>query len=87
MSKKEMPSTPTLNPIYNDLLIRWAANGHPSPPECEDCGCDLTDKDVHEGGSAGACWVCTPCKEKDNETYHEPLWVEDFEAGCYRASR
>jgi hypothetical protein len=83
MSKNEMPSTPTLNAIYNDLLLRWAASGHPSTPECEDCGCDLTDKHVHD---TGTMWLCDSCKGVDDETDHEPLWVEDFEAGSYRAA-
>jgi hypothetical protein len=84
MSKNQMPSTPTLNVVYNNLLLRWAASGHPSPPECEDCGCDLTGKDVHD---TGAMWLCDTCKDADDNTDHEPLWQEDFEAGCYRASR
>lgn len=70
---------PTLNHYYNNLLKRWAASGHPSPPECEDCGCDLTGKEVHETGN----WVCKSCKEKDDETYHEPLYRENFDAGRY----
>jgi hypothetical protein len=53
-----LPTEPTLNPSYNDLLQRWAASGHPSGPECEECGCDLTGRDVHDTGLG---WVCDDC--------------------------
>jgi len=68
---------PTLNHSYNDLLRRWAAGGHESSPECEDCGCDLTGQEVHETSTN---WLCAPCKEKDDETIHEPYYREDFHA-------
>lgn len=52
---------PTLNPSYNELLLRWALEGHPSPPECEECHADLTGKNVHD---TGVEWVGTCCKKK-----------------------
>jgi len=81
-----MPSTPTLNPLYNHILLRWAASGSPSSPECEECGEDVTGKDIHD---TGTMWLCDGCKEEhdENSCDDEPLWVEDFEAGRYRASR
>jgi hypothetical protein len=73
---------PTLNHVYNNLLQRWGANGTDASPECEDCGCDLTGKEVYETSTN---WLCAECKEKDDETYHEPIWQEDFYAGRYVA--
>jgi len=58
---KPLPAGPTLNPEYNELLVRWAQDGHPSDPECEECSDDLTGKEVHETSTN---WLCTPCHEK-----------------------
>jgi hypothetical protein len=53
---------PTNNPSYNDLLIRWAhETGEPCLPECEDCGCDLTSRNVNEGPYG---WYCDACFEE-----------------------
>jgi hypothetical protein len=56
-------SGPTLNPTYNNLLKSWAKQGHPCDPECEECSCDLTGKQVHDVGTG---WLCTECMEKEN---------------------
>ena len=73
---------PTLNHVYNDLLKRWSAGGHESTPECEDCGCDLTGKEVHETSTQ---WVCIECKEKDDDSDDSHItalvnYREDFHA-------
>lgn len=62
---------PTLNPTYNHLLRQWGN----ALPECEDCGCDLTGAKVFD---IGTMWVCSSCKEADDNTYHEPDYREDF---------
>jgi hypothetical protein len=49
---------PTLNITYNNLLKDWAAAGSPNNPECEDCGKDTTDKQMHDLGNL---WVCRDC--------------------------
>lgn len=71
---------PTLNHSYNHLLSKWAVGGFASEPECEDCGCDLTGKEVYETATN---WLCAECKEKDDNEYHEPLYRENFYAGRY----
>jgi len=68
---------PTLNPIYNDLLIRWANSGHPSPPECEDCERDLTGQEVFEVNHG---WVCEDCSHNHNPPSPCILEREDFHA-------
>jgi hypothetical protein len=66
---------PTLNPEYNELLARWEASGHGSPPECEDCGCDLTGKAVVDDG---CMWVCEACSELPDDAF--PLSERDLQA-------
>jgi hypothetical protein len=66
----DLPSGPTLNPEYNALLVAWAEQGHPCDPECEECGDDLTGKEVHETGIA---WVCSKCKPIDPVPDEYPL--------------
>ena len=51
---------PTLNQSYNRVLESWKKQGCDSKPECEDCGCDLTGKDVVESHYG---WLCTSCAE------------------------
>lgn len=50
---------PTLNPRYNDLLVRWGN----CAPECEECGKDMTGKMIHD---CGTCWACSDCKNEIN---------------------
>lgn len=52
---------PTLNAVYNSLLVKWAAAGHPTDPDCEECGCDLTGKQVVEVEKR--TWTCEACAE------------------------
>ena len=33
---------------------------HEQPAECDDCGCDLTGEEVHEGECG---WFCASCAE------------------------
>lgn len=68
---------PTLNHSYNDVLKRWAQAGSPSLPECEECGEDLTGKEVYETSTQ---WLCKGCKEKDDERPIQPYYREDFHA-------
>lgn len=68
---------PTRNGSYNDLLVRWAASGHDSSPECEECGTDLTGKRVHET-SCG--WLCTACRFDEDTAEAVTSWREDFHA-------
>jgi ribosomal protein L37AE/L43A len=49
---------PTLNVSYNNLLKDWAAQGCASDPQCEECGKDTTDKQMHD---IGIMWVCKDC--------------------------
>jgi hypothetical protein len=48
---------PTLNPEYNELLIRWKSD----KPECENCGRNLTGKNIYD---IGTCWVGDCCHDK-----------------------
>ncbi len=57
---------PTLNPEYNALLLYWVSQGASSNPECEECGCDLTGKDVIE---TDILWVCCECADEQG-LYH-----------------
>lgn len=96
MATSKLPEGPTLNPEYNGLLAAWKAQGHCADPSCEDCGADLTGKDVYEvrGGWLGAC-CATPEEiefienpdDGDGEYPEEraPSWWhdrEDFHADC-----
>ncbi|MGH8335630.1 MAG: hypothetical protein ACRETL_02120 [Gammaproteobacteria bacterium] len=65
---------PTLNENYNWTLAQWAASGHDSKPECEDCGTDLTGQHVRETRYG---WFCVPCAEKPRAVAHAS-WREDF---------
>jgi len=56
---------PTLNPYYNQLLLDWAIAGDPSNPECEECGCDLTGKKVHD---CGIMWCCDNCASENSDS-------------------
>lgn len=48
---------PTMNRIYNDLLVRWArSTGEAQTPECEECGRDMTAHAVIEGRFG---WYCS----------------------------
>lgn len=49
---------PTLNDSYNDCLRQWVKAGYDAKPECEVCGCDLTDEEVFETGYDWRCAVC-----------------------------
>ncbi len=53
---------PTLNPSYNSLLLDWKRQGYSSNPECEECSCDLTGKEVRD---IGTMWVCVKCASRD----------------------
>lgn len=57
-----MATGPTLNPYYNNLLVSWEKQGFDATPECEECSCNLTGKNVHDVGTG---WLCTDCMEKD----------------------
>ena len=77
MSTETTAPAPTLNPIYNDLLLRWAKEGHPSLPECEECGRDLTGEHVIE---TRYNWTCKPCARKPSCTTYADEPREDFHA-------
>ncbi len=54
-----LPEGPTRNREYNYLLtVAWPKEGYVVGPECEECGCDLTDQDVYE---SVVQWVCGAC--------------------------
>jgi hypothetical protein len=82
--KEELPQVPTLNPYYNQLLIRWKEAGCESPPECEECQEDMTGKMIHDTSIA---WLCTSCKEKSEQKPQEQVYREDFHANRMVASR
>jgi len=71
-SRKGLPfrSGPTLNPEYNDLLVKWAEAGESCNPECEECEADLTGEDVFEFD--GVMWVCKQCLENLDDNYDPP---------------
>ena len=72
-----MSAGPTLNPEYNALLVRWAASGHVSEPECEDCGCDLTGQQVFDDG---CMWVCEKCRDaEDDDAVFSERTLQEFE--------
>lgn len=71
--------SPTLNSDYNDLLVRRAADGLPSEPECEDCGCDLTGKVVVDDYGT---WVCESCSKADDSAFSADT-VRAFEEGTW----
>lgn len=68
---------PTLNPEYNLLLVKWSiVSGEICKPECEECGCDLTGKEVHE---TLCTWLCSSCyrfADENPEPYDD--YREDF---------
>lgn len=66
---------PTLNPDYNQLLLAWAEQGSPSPPECEECGQDLTDKQVYD---TETLWVCKECYDNVEDPPFNVGYREDF---------
>ena len=55
-------AAPTLNPTYNNLLVKWNKerndNDPECEPECENCGMDLTKEPVWD---TGILWVCCGC--------------------------
>ena len=53
---------PTLNPVYNNLLKSWSKQGYSCSPECEECQCDLTGKQVYDVGTS---WLCKSCSEHE----------------------
>lgn len=71
-------SGPTLNPDFNELHARCVAAGvAPERPECEDCGCDLTGRDVVDDYGM---WVCVPCSKADDSMFSADT-VRAFEEG------
>lgn len=70
----------TNNEEYNRLLEKWRGADPATNPECEECGCDLTGKDVYGGKYGWYCMGCGPSVEKDinsNSTmsdYEERMW-------------
>jgi hypothetical protein len=73
---------PTLNPEYNDVLAKWTAMGEDSRPECEDCGCDLTGREVIEEDKV--MWVCADCHAEWEEDDDEIVFSE---SAAQRAER
>lgn len=60
------PQGPTKNCHYNVLLVKWAESGHPSKPECEECGANLTGRDVWEEDAEGTPgWFCSECADQE----------------------
>jgi len=59
---------PTKNPDFNETLARRAADGLPSEPECEDCGCDLAGEEVVDDYGT---WVCVACSTADDSIFSE----------------
>lgn len=66
---------PTSNPSYNAVLLEWHLAGYDASPECEECGCDLTDRDVVETKTS---WLCMDCAAGYDEGCDEGC--EDFHA-------
>lgn len=52
---RKLPEGPTLNLEYNGCWHNWQKT-HPSDPECECCGRDMTGGDVEEGFYG---WYCS----------------------------
>jgi hypothetical protein len=65
---------PTLNPDYNEA---FAGQTEIAEPECEDCGCDLTGRDVVDDHGM---WVCVPCSKADDSMFSADT-VRAFEEG------
>lgn len=64
-------SGPTLNESYNRLLEHWNKNkilgeDEIALPECEECGTDLTGREVH---CTNVLWVCDDCVEDARAGY------------------
>jgi hypothetical protein len=53
-----MSSSLTLNEAYNKELEKCAPFGH-GEPECQECGCDLTGKQVYRVDNI---WCCSDCQ-------------------------
>jgi len=69
--KAPPPPGPTKNLEYNQCFATWNDKGVATHiPECEMCGCDLTNQPVHDI----ELWVCTGCKEKSD--FVAPLPVD-----------
>ena len=74
----ESKSGPTLNSEYNILLAKWRESSDPNTkPECEECGCDLTDKDVF---GTRTMWVCEECRDHvlEDDAFYDNDEREDF---------
>lgn len=63
---------PTNNPRYNHFFNLWDDG---SLPECENCGKDMTGKNVHEGRLG---WYCSLDCLQDSESGPETDYREDF---------
>lgn len=50
-------NAPTLNVAFNQELAKRAPFGH-GEPECEECGCNLTGKNVYR---VTYTWCCESC--------------------------
>ena len=51
---------PTKNQRYNELLQRWANEGHLAKPECEECDRDIFGKNITTDGHR---WLCDDCMD------------------------
>lgn len=73
---------PTKNKSYNEVLARWnsdpreRAAGRKYLPECEDCGRDLTGKDVFETRTG---WFCENCAEDNFNGGPSDDWLRQQE--------
>ena len=67
---------PTRNAEYNAVLASWKEQGAPSDPQCEECGCDLTGKEVVE---ITIGWYCETCAETYDGDVTGGEWPHDRE--------
>ena len=76
-----MQTGPTKNSSYNQCLADWARAGHACAPECEVCGCDLTDQDVFETDVDWRCAACEADYEPDFTTHAQEAREERRQMG------
>lgn len=79
--KSKMVSGPTLNTEYNLILQSWEDAGEAHTPECEECGCNLTGKQVFE---TTVTWLCMSCWNEHPESYEDD--ADDIDDEFYSRS-
>lgn len=77
--KAPLPTGPTRNLEYNRCFAVWQDKKvAPDKPECEQCGKDLSRRQVYDVGE----WVCAVCKRASD--YVAPTPATEDRTICHR---